>query len=118
VAQTPEGKVKDWLVRYILKYFPDAWIYKAPAGRYGRKGVPDLLCSIKGIFVAIEVKADNGTLSQYQDYEIKKLDKSEALTLVIYGKDEAKLRCSLRRVLSYYKGDRISWPSGCDKDNT
>ncbi len=55
MAQTPEAKVKksikDWLKSQGFFYF-------LPAGTaYGTVGVSDIIVCVKGMFVAIEVKA-------------------------------------------------------------
>lgn len=88
MAQTPEGKIKDWFVRVIRKEFPDAWIYKAPGGPFGRKGVPDLVMSINGNFVAVEIKTDKNNPTPTQQVEINKIRKSGGVALVLKGKDE------------------------------
>lgn len=85
---TPEGKVKDWLIRELRKRYAQFWYYKAPGGIYGRAGVPDLLCSINGYFVAIEVKTKKGQITRLQQIELDKLEAAGAFTTVCYGKDE------------------------------
>ncbi len=89
---TPEGKIKNWLTKELQKEFPGCWIYKAPGGRYGRVGVPDLLCCILGLFVAIEVKTKVGKLSKMQEIELLKLETADSITATIYGEDYVKLK--------------------------
>lgn len=91
MAQTPEGRIKDWLRRELKKKYPTCWIYLAPGGRFGRAGVPDLICNIGGLFVAIEAKTDVGKLSRAQEYEISLIENANGITVVIYGKDIRKL---------------------------
>ena len=55
MAQTPEGKVKD-AVKKILKSL-NIYYFMPATGGYGRSGVPDIVCCVKGLFVAIECKA-------------------------------------------------------------
>lgn len=89
---TPEKKVKIWLKREILKQYPEAFIYMAPGGVFGVKGIPDMLCCIKGLFVAIEVKADEScSLTKMQIYQIRMLDESGAIVAAVKGKDSKKV---------------------------
>jgi hypothetical protein len=98
MATTPEGKIKNWVKKELLKKYPRAWIYNAPGGRFGRKGVPDLLCCIDGLFVAIEVKTDKGSVSPTQKHELGLLVKSSAIAAVIKGKDIDKLNRIFRTI--------------------
>jgi len=56
------------------------WITKYPGGIYGKKGTPDTLMSIKGLFLAIELKRPNakkrGSQEKLQEYERQKIRKS------------------------------------------
>lgn len=80
---TPEGKVKQKVIR-ILK-FHNVW-YCTPATRgMGRSGVPDLLCSHKGTFIAIEVKRDDKHLpTKLQQHELFAIQKSGGWACVIH----------------------------------
>ena len=52
-----------------------AWFVKYWAGAmYTRSGVPDLLVCYKGQFIAIEVKGDQGTISDLQREEMAKIE--------------------------------------------
>jgi len=101
MAKGPEAKVKDWLRKELNKEFPNIWIYMAPGGKFGRKGVPDLLCSIDGFFVAIEVKAEEGMEgTPSQKYEIGLLKQSKAIAFVMDGKNVLKLRTLIKLIYS------------------
>ena len=55
MAQTPEKKVKQKVVK-ILKEYGVYYAFPATFG-FGRSGVPDILCCYHGRFIAIECKA-------------------------------------------------------------
>lgn len=58
MATTPEGKVKN-KIKDLLKSYGDSIYYFMPAmGAFGKSGVPDIVCCVDGLFLAIEVKAD------------------------------------------------------------
>jgi len=52
---TPESKVKAAVVKLIKQY--GAYYFFPATHGYGRSGVPDIICCVKGKFLAIECKA-------------------------------------------------------------
>lgn len=62
-----ENKIKKFLAEQ------NCWCVKFFANGYTKKGVPDLLCCVNGFFLAIEVKAENGTASELQKWNIDKI---------------------------------------------
>lgn len=99
---TPEGKVKAQ-VKALLKAY-NVW-YCMPMGHlYGKAGVPDFLCCVKGKFVAIETKSANGRLSHLQclNRDLIQLSGGECLTIYPTDIDE------LKRKLTQWTGMEIS----------
>ena len=73
-----ENKIKSYLKErecYVVKYF---------ANRMTKSGVPDLLCSVNGYFVAVEVKASNGRPSELQKYNIKQIQIDGGVAIILY----------------------------------
>jgi hypothetical protein len=64
---------------------------KYPGGTYGRKGVPDLILSVKGRFLAIEVKKPGGKTSQIQLLEQEKIRSTGSRSEIVESFVEAKL---------------------------
>ena len=82
-----ENKIKGFLKE------TGAWFIKYWAGaQYTKSGVPDILASINGYFVAIEVKGPNGKPSELQLHNINKIRDSGGFAFVLYpsGFDEFK----------------------------
>lgn len=46
------------------------WLKYWSGSKYTKAGIPDLLCSINGFFVAIEVKAEKGVVAPLQWHQI------------------------------------------------
>ena len=89
---TPENKVKAWLVKEIKLKYPTAWVYKPPGGAYGKKGVPDIVMCISGLFVAIEVKAsDKSELTAMQIHQLTLINDAKGIGASMKGKDRNKL---------------------------
>ena len=84
-----ESEIQTKILRWAEK-LPEVWIVKYPGGTYGRKGVPDLLLSVKGKFLAIEVKKPGGKPSQIQLLEQAKIRMTGSRSEIVETVDEAK----------------------------
>jgi len=88
---TPEGAVKSWIKAKILKKYPSSYIYVTHVGQYGKRGVPDLVMCIKGLFVTIEVKTIKGKLTALQELEGRRIEKAGGIWCAMYGRNEDQL---------------------------
>ena len=92
MATGPEAKVKTKLRKRLIKEFPGCWTYMAPGGAFGRKGVPDIIACICGLFVAIEVKAKHGMkATPIQQYELDLISTACGISVVFDGWNELQL---------------------------
>lgn len=73
----------------IKKYLADrgCWTLKTFSNGVQRAGVPDLLCCVNGHFVGIEVKSETGRPSELQLWNIRKIEESGGIAMVLYPKD-------------------------------
>ena len=78
---TPEGKVKVAVVKLLNKY--NAYYFSPATHGYGRSGVPDIVCCVKGKFVAIECKAGKNTTTALQDREIDRIRTAMGYAMVV-----------------------------------
>lgn len=77
-----ENKVKKFLKDngcWFVKYWG--------GGQFTKAGIPDILCCCNGIFVGIEVKADNGRPSELQLMNLKKIDEAGGYAVLLYPED-------------------------------
>ena len=81
MAGTPESKVKAAVVK-LLKQYGAYYFYPATHG-YGRSGVPDIVCCVKGKFLAIECKAGKGETTALQDKEINAIRTAQGIAAVV-----------------------------------
>ena len=72
----------------IKKYLEDnnCWFVKFFANAYTKSGIPDILACVNGYFVGIEVKAPNGKPSELQKYNIREINKSHGIGIVLCPK--------------------------------
>lgn len=73
-----ETKIKKFLDSegaYYVKYF---------ANRNTRSGIPDILACVNGHFVAIEVKADKGTVKPLQEHHCTEIRLAGGFAFILY----------------------------------
>lgn len=88
-----ENKIKAWLKEH------DCWYIKYWAGsKFTKTGIPDLLCCVNGYFVAIEVKAQNGTPSELQEHTVKEIRNSGGFAVIAYPSGWNQLRSFLEDI--------------------
>jgi len=78
---TPEAKVKAAVVK-ILKDHGVYYFFAATHG-YGRSGIPDIVCCVRGKFFAIECKAGDNKPTALQHKEIDSIRRARGLALVV-----------------------------------
>lgn len=98
---TPEAKVKASVVKLLKKH--EVYYFFPATHGFGRSGVPDIICCMKGIFVAIECKAGKGKTTALQDRELKRIKENKGIAFVVnednihvleaYLRDEDDDRC-------------------------
>ena len=81
MAATPEKKVKDKVVK-LLKEAGVYYFYASTHG-FGRSGVPDLVCCLKGKFIGIECKAGKNKPTPLQEKEMAAIRAAGGTTLVV-----------------------------------
>ena len=89
----------------IKRFLSDngAWFVKYFANRMTKSGVPDILACVNGHFVAIEVKAETGKPSELQLYNVRKIQESGGVAMILYPKDFDKFK-QLIKQLNMQKG--------------
>ena len=81
MASTPEKKVKDSCVK-LIKSYGAYYFYPVMTG-FGRSGIPDIICCVRGKFLAIECKAGDNKPTALQERELQKINEAGGVSLVI-----------------------------------
>jgi Holliday junction resolvase len=93
MAATPEKKVKDAVAK-ILK--GNNVYYFAPASNgMGRAGIPDIICCVDGMFLAIECKAGKGKTTALQDREIAAVKAAKGMAIVVNEENLADVQAGI-----------------------
>jgi Holliday junction resolvase len=95
---TPESKVKQAVVK-ILKA-AGAYYFSPVTGGFGRSGVPDIVCCLKGHFIGIECKAGTNKPTALQQKNLKEIGYAGGFAFVV---NEDNLD-SFERVLKTLRG--------------
>lgn len=92
--KTFENHVKKWLHSvgiYPAGYpenkmdaAPVGWYFKVWGGGYQRSGIPDLILNVRGYFVAAELKAPDGTASELQLLNVRRINQAQGFAFVLY----------------------------------
>lgn len=112
MAQTPEGKVKQWLYGtagregVLFKYFPGAYVYKPQGGMFGSAGAPDCMMCWQGIFIGIEIKAVGGKATALQIKHLKRIIEAKGVGALLIGQDEDRLKLIKQRVMEQIESYR------------
>lgn len=79
MAKKEESAFKEKVLK-DLKHFKSAYYFKTQ--ERSRRGVPDIIGSIKGKFFALELKTDTGKLDALQVHILHKIRESSGFALV------------------------------------
>jgi len=100
---TPESKVKAAVVK-MLKQYSVYYFFPATHG-YGRSGVPDIVCCVKGKFLGIECKAESKNMTALQFKESDKIKAAGGYFLMVDGTNLLELEKGLKELTHADKED-------------
>lgn len=99
-AMTPEGKVKKWLDGRLDDLMPGHWRCKPKGGAFGKAGTGDYIICWHGVFIMIEVKADETCKpTDLQLFQLKCVQEAGGIAAVIKGRNETRLQSIVQMVL-------------------
>jgi Holliday junction resolvase len=101
---TPEAKVKASVVKLLKKH--NIYHFFPATHGFGRSGVPDIICCMHGLFVAIECKAGKGKTTALQDRELKRINAARGVTFVINENNQQTLEVFVKQYMASEDDDR------------
>jgi hypothetical protein len=100
MSSTPEGYVKRKVSAWLDLNMSGHWRVMPRGGPFGKIGCPDILICWRGIFVAIEIKAENGVVAAAQLVQLKLIQAAGGVAAVVRGFDVQRLEAIKQQVLS------------------
>lgn len=98
MAMTPERRVKT-KVRKVLDTL-GAYYVMPVTGGYGNSGAPDFLVCLHGRFVGIECKAGKNTTTPLQEKNLRQIEKSGGVALVVNDENVDVFATELSRLIT------------------
>ena len=93
-----EREIQKAILNYLVK---DCGAYAIKTMVTNSNGVPDILCSLNGKFIGIEVKTHDGVVSKIQQHHIKRIKEAGGVAFVARSVDD------VYRELNKHQKDRL-----------
>ena len=78
----PETKLKEKVLADLKSLGDICWGIKT--NERSRRGVPDILCCIRGGFFAFELKSSSGHVDRLQEITLSKIKKAGGVAVAVY----------------------------------
>lgn len=98
MAMTPERRVKT-KVRKVLDKL-GAYYVMPVTGGYGNSGAPDFLVCLDSRFIGIECKAGKNTTTPLQEKNLRSIEKSGGIALVVNDENVDAFETELSRMIT------------------
>ena len=98
MAMTPERRVKAQVRKVLDKL--GAYYVMPVTGGYGNSGAPDFLVCLHGRYVSIECKAGKNTTTPLQEKNLRSIEKSGGIALVVNDDNVGVFEETLGQVLA------------------
>ena len=96
MSKKPETLFKEKVFK-DLSTLKGSWFFKSQ--EVAQRGIPDVLMSVKGNFVAIELKKDaHAKLDLLQEWTIRKIGATGALALVAYPENWKEVFTQIKEI--------------------
>lgn len=76
------------------------WYTKIWGGGFQKSGIPDLICCVNGVMLAVEVKASNGRPSELQKLNINRINTSGGIGVFLYPEGFEQFKELLKGVIN------------------
>jgi len=86
-----EKTTQDRIIRWLKSLPQDqCWYFKVCGAPFQKRGVPDILCCIRGLFIGLEVKAPDGKITAMQLKQIELIRRAGGAAAVVHSLADAK----------------------------
>lgn len=79
---------------------PRGWYFKVWGGGFQKAGIPDLILNLEGVFMAIEVKSQDGRPTEIQDLNIDRIRETLGEAFILYPSGFEQFQRFINRMIS------------------
>jgi hypothetical protein len=98
MAMTPERRVKAKVSKVLVKL--GAYYIMPVTGGFGNSGAPDFLVCLHGRFIGIECKAGKNTPTPLQEKNLRQIERSGGIALVVNDENVDAFETELSRMIT------------------
>ena len=91
----PAGFPKDRMKAPMVGWYTKIW-----GGGFQKSGIPDLICCVNGVTVAVEIKASNGRPSELQKLNVSRINHSGGVGVFLYPEGFEQFKELLKGVIN------------------
>lgn len=91
-----QEKIFENKIKKFLDNLDNCWYFKYWGGGMSKAGIPDIIASVGGYFVGIEVKASNGRPSPLQLRNVKLINDNKGFAVIVYPHQFDDLKLMLK----------------------
>lgn len=77
-------------IKEYLKTINNCFYWKEHGSQFGQAGIPDIICCLKGKFIAFEVKTEKGKTTILQEVTIRKIRIAGGYAEVVRSVEDVK----------------------------
>jgi hypothetical protein len=96
----PETALRRKIEKALLESFPKGLFLKIHISPFQPRGIPDILCCVRGRFIGLEVKRPGEEPTAYQSAMKVLIENAGGASYIVHSPEEA-----IRRIKTY-----LTWP--------
>lgn len=94
-----EAQFQSKVIKFLRDL--DVWHVKVWGGGYQRAGIPDILCCVNGMFVAVELKTETGRPTELQKYNLEQIKTSGGVSFLLRPSGFEDFKKFIREVIKH-----------------
>lgn len=104
MSNTPEGKAKVKIRKWIDVNLPNSFRFAPRGGPFAVAGIPDEIICWLGVFIGLEIKSETGEPTDMQMQKLKAIAKAGGVACLVRGYDVARLEAMKQAALDIAHG--------------
>lgn len=110
MGKKPETLFKETVLE-ALNQLPRTWACKIQ--QVAKRGTPDIIACINGVFVAIELKrGETVTVDPLQEWTLKKIVEADGIAAIAYPENWEAIYTYLKKIAQHFDNGQAEAPPG------